>query len=145
MNNLKRAHKRIESKLIGRGGKRGKTSGRGGKGQTARSGSKIRPELRDWIKKMPKLRGRGKNLNMPIYKHTAEVNLNTLNKIAKAKDVVTPVYLAQKGLIEKVSGRYPEVKILSFGEIEKAVTVRGCALSASAKEKIEKAGGSVIL
>src|SRR3989344_7528452 len=46
---------------VGRGGKRGKTSGRGGKGQTARAGHKIRPEVRDLIKKIPKRRGHGKN------------------------------------------------------------------------------------
>lgn len=43
--------------MVGRGGKHAKTSGRGGKGQTARAGNKRRPELRDIIKKLPKLRG----------------------------------------------------------------------------------------
>jgi hypothetical protein len=54
---IKRAHALKEKKLVGRGGRRGKTSGRGGKGQTARAGNKRRPEMRDIIKKLPKLRG----------------------------------------------------------------------------------------
>ncbi|MEK7227594.1 MAG: hypothetical protein AAB641_01750 [Patescibacteria group bacterium] len=48
-------------KQVGRGGSRGKTSGRGTKGQNARAGRKKRPELRDFIKRVPKLRGRGKS------------------------------------------------------------------------------------
>jgi ribosomal protein L15 len=55
--NLKRLHKNKKDRLVGRGGKHAKTSGRGGKGQTARAGNKRRPELRDIIKKLPKLRG----------------------------------------------------------------------------------------
>jgi large subunit ribosomal protein L15 len=54
---LKRAHPNKKDRIVGRGGKRGKTSGRGGKGQTARAGNKRRPELRDIIKKLPKHRG----------------------------------------------------------------------------------------
>src|ERR1700681_4287028 len=55
--NLKRTHKNKKDRLVGRGGKHAKTSGRGGKGQTARAGNKRRPELRDIIKKLPKNRG----------------------------------------------------------------------------------------
>ncbi len=54
---LKRQHKNKKDRMVGRGGKHAKTSGRGGKGQTARAGNKRRPELRDIIKKLPKLRG----------------------------------------------------------------------------------------
>ena len=57
IHNLKRQHKNKKDRLVGRGGKHAKTSGRGGKGQTARAGNKRRPELRDIIKKLPKLRG----------------------------------------------------------------------------------------
>lgn len=58
---LKGKTKRKRSKQVGRGGTRGKTSGRGTKGQNARAGRKKRPELRDFIKRVPKLRGRGKS------------------------------------------------------------------------------------
>jgi large subunit ribosomal protein L15 len=57
INNLKRIHKNKKDRIVGRGGKHAKTSGRGGKGQTARAGNKRRPELRDIIKKLPKNRG----------------------------------------------------------------------------------------
>ncbi len=57
IHNLKRIHKNKKDRLVGRGGKHAKTSGRGGKGQTARSGNKRRPELRDIIKRLPKNRG----------------------------------------------------------------------------------------
>lgn len=57
---LKRKTPNRKSRAVGRGGKRGKTSGRGTKGQNARAGRKKRPELRDFIKRVPKLRGRGK-------------------------------------------------------------------------------------
>ena len=55
IHNLKRTHKNKKDRIVGRGGKHAKTSGRGGKGQTARAGNKRRPELRDIIKKLPKL------------------------------------------------------------------------------------------
>lgn len=57
IHNLKREHKNKKDRIVGRGGKHAKTSGRGGKGQTARAGNKRRPELRDIIKKLPKKRG----------------------------------------------------------------------------------------
>lgn len=59
--NLKARTKRQTSRQVGRGGKRGKTSGKGTKGQNARAGRKKRPEIRDFIKRFPKLRGRGKS------------------------------------------------------------------------------------
>lgn len=57
IHDLKRTHKNKKDRIVGRGGKHAKTSGRGGKGQTARAGNKRRPELRDIIKKLPKQRG----------------------------------------------------------------------------------------
>ena len=67
IHNLKRTHKNKKDRLVGRGGKHAKTSGRGGKGQTARAGNKRRPELRDIIKKLPKNRGyRFKSVQKPF-------------------------------------------------------------------------------
>jgi len=63
---LKRKTANKKARQVGRGGTRGKTSGRGTKGQNARAGHKNRPELRDFIKRVPKLRGRGKNSNKSI-------------------------------------------------------------------------------
>jgi large subunit ribosomal protein L15 len=61
LHTLKPRTARQKSRQVGRGGKRGKTAGRGTKGQNARAGRKKRPEIRDFIKRFPKLRGRGKN------------------------------------------------------------------------------------
>ncbi|OGI70626.1 hypothetical protein A3A09_03395 [Candidatus Nomurabacteria bacterium RIFCSPLOWO2_01_FULL_42_20] len=57
LHQLKRKNPNKKAKLVGRGGRRGKTSGRGTKGQRARAGRKLRPEIRDIIKKLPKKRG----------------------------------------------------------------------------------------
>lgn len=57
LNTLKRENPNKKARQVGRGGTRGKTAGRGGKGQTARAGNKRRPQMRDIIKKIPKLRG----------------------------------------------------------------------------------------
>jgi len=59
--NLKRNESNKRARQVGRGGSRGKTSGRGTKGQNSRAGRKKRPEMRDIIKRLPKMRGRGKN------------------------------------------------------------------------------------
>ena len=66
IHNLKTTVPLKTKKRIGRGGKRGKTSGRGGKGQTARTGNSGRPEMRDVIKRLPKLRGHGKNRSRTV-------------------------------------------------------------------------------
>ena len=129
---------------MGRGGKRGKTSGHGGKGQTARAGHKIRPEVRDMIKKIPKLRGHGKNRSDTVRMNRVTyvpVNLAALEAAFEKGDTVTPVTLAKKGLIR---GRGMRIKILGTGEVTKALAVSNCAISASAKAAIEKAGGSVL-
>lgn len=133
------------SKRVGRGGKRGKTSGRGTKGQKARAGSKIRPQLRDLIKKLPKRRGYGKNrartVNSSVVKPTP-VNLTALGVFSDG-DTVTPETLFEKAVITKKKGRLPKVKILGMGEIKVKISISGCEVSKTAQEKIEKAGGSV--
>ncbi len=128
---------------VGRGGKRGKTSGRGTKGQNARSGRKKRPELRDFIKRIPKLRGRGVSSFKSIQAEFVTVNLDGIEKAFKSGDVVNPGSLVAKEVISLYKGLKPIVKILSTGDITKKVTVSDCAVSKGAKEKIEKAGGTV--
>ncbi|MEK7471498.1 MAG: hypothetical protein AAB623_02505 [Patescibacteria group bacterium] len=80
IHNLKRTHKNKKDRLIGRGGKHAKTSGRGGKGQTARAGNKRRPELRDIIKKLPKNRGYQ-------FKSIQKVFLVKKDKLISQKDI----------------------------------------------------------
>ena len=131
---------------VGRGGKRGKTSGRGGKGQTARAGHKIRPEVRDLIKKLPKRRGHGKNRARTVRTNripVSAVNLDALELNYKAGEKVTPATLLAKGIVRRAKGRAPMVKILGTGELTKALVVEGCALSASAKAAVETAGGTI--
>lgn len=140
-----REHENKKSRQLGRGGKRGKTAGRGGKGQTARAGNKRRPALRDMIKKIPKLRGRGIHPNKPVVKmvqKSATVNVSDLN-ILENGTVVNPATLVANGLARMRLGKFPKVKILGAGELSKKLTVEECETTASAKEKIEKAGGSV--
>ncbi len=141
--NLKPKTKRIKGHQVGRGGKRGKTSGRGTKGQNARAGHKKRPELRDIIKTLPKLRGRGVNIFKSFQGPVSPVNLDLIEKHFKAGDSITVEALVGKGLIERYKGKNPRVKILSSGDISKKLTIVGITLSAGAKAKIEKAGGSV--
>jgi large subunit ribosomal protein L15 len=139
LHTLKRKHPNKKAKQVGRGGTRGKTSGRGGKGQTARAGNKRRPQMRDIIKKLPKLRGyRFKSFAVKF----SPVNVGALN-IFEAGAVINPATLFEKNLIRRAGGSLPNVKILGTGEISKKLSITGCKVSASARAKIEKAGGSV--
>lgn len=131
-------------KRVGRGGKRGKTAGRGMKGQNARQGNSKRPELRDIIKKIPKLRGQGVHGNRArdLVQDALVVDLSTIDAHFAAGETVNAKTLQQKNLITApATGQ--EVKILNNGEITTAVEVRGVKVSASAQAAIEKAGGSV--
>lgn len=131
---------------IGRGGKRGKTSGRGGKGQTARAGNRPRPEMRDIIKRLPKLRGHGKNRARTVNAtkvRPSVVNLSALETAFPKGGEITPQVLVKKGVVSASLGRTPTVKILGTGEVSQKFSISGCEMSASAKEKVLKAGGAV--
>lgn len=139
--NLKRRTPNQSSQQVGRSGTRGKTSGRGHKGQKARAGHRIRPEIRDQIKKLPKLRG----YNFASIKtKPAVVNLSLLEKNFKDGDTVSPIVLLEKKLIKRDGGKMPVVKILGTGEITKKITLENVVLSDIAKEKFEKAGGTIV-
>lgn len=143
LNNLIPKTKNKKTMIVGRGGKRGKTAGRGTKGQNARAGHKKRPELRDFIKRIPKLRGRGVNSNKTIETKRTVVNLTQIEAVFEAGAAVNPKTLAEKAVISTVNGRIPYVKILATGEVTKKFNITDCIVSAQAKVKIEKAGGSV--
>jgi len=140
IHNLKRVTKNRKTAIVGRGGKRGKTSGRGGKGQTARAGHKVRPEWRDIIKKMPKLRGYAFK---SIQSKFVVVNLAQLESIFSNGDTVSPSTLVKKNVLETRLGKNPKVKILALGDLSKKLKISNCNVSAEAKTKIEKAGGEV--
>jgi large subunit ribosomal protein L15 len=143
LNTIKRTTKNKSAKLVGRGGKRGKTAGRGTKGQKARAGHKIRPVLRDAIKKLPKLRGRGKNSNKAFQIIPTAVNVSQLDKAFNANESVTPSVLLAKGLVRRVNGKMPAIKVLASGEITKSLELYDLQASDAAIEKIRAAGGKV--
>lgn len=131
---------------MGRGGKRGKTSGRGTKGQLARAGRKLRPELRDIIKKLPKRRGYGKNRAIAVdgtRVKPAIVNLGVLDKYFETGAVINPAALLEKALIRRHAGILPRVKVLAAGPLRKSFNFFGCEVSLNARGKIEKAGGKI--
>lgn len=139
LNTLKREHPNKKARSVGRGGTRGKTSGRGMKGQTARAGNKRRPQIRDIIKKLPKLRGY--RFSSPSSKPVV-VNVSDLN-IFQDGALVNGKSLFEKNLIKKVGGSIPQVKVLGNGDIKIKITLEGCIVSESARLKIEKAGGII--
>jgi large subunit ribosomal protein L15 len=126
IHDLQRRTPNKSSRQVGRGGKRGKTSGRGHKGQKARAGHKIRPEIRDQIKKLPKLRG---YRFASIQSKKAVVNLSLLDKNYADGDVISPASLLEKKLIKRQGGVLPVVKILATGELTKKVSFEGVEFS----------------
>lgn len=130
-------------KRIGRGtgSGLGKTSGRGHKGQFSRSGHSQHPTFQGGA--MPMIRRVAKRgFNNKWGLKVGEVNVADLEKRFEAGDEVTPETLKEKTL---ANYRYDILKVLGTGEITKKLTVSAHRFSASAKEKIEKAGGTVVV
>ncbi|MFA5945875.1 MAG: 50S ribosomal protein L15 [Patescibacteria group bacterium] len=127
-----------DKKRVGRGlGSKGTTAGRGQKGQSSRSGvgGLKRLGMRHTILATPKNRG-----FKSLQDKSATISVGDLEKTTIASEMVTPKVLAKKGLI-KAGER--SVKVLGDGEITHAITIKGCEVSASAKDKIEKMGGKI--
>jgi len=137
---LKPKHKNKGKKRIGRGGKKGTYSGKGMKGQASRAGRKMVPIIRELIKRYPKLKGYRR---IVLEDYSAVVNLDTLEKISKDGDIISPENLIKKDIISNIKGRKPKVKILGRGKFSKKIIVENCKVSQSAKEAIEKAGGTI--
>ncbi|MBI1800199.1 MAG: 50S ribosomal protein L15 [Chloroflexi bacterium] len=127
-------------RIVGRGHSagQGKTSGRGIKGQGARSGGTKGPYFEGgqlpFVRRLPFVRGFTNIWKVPF----APINVKELNNAFNDGDVVTPETLAAAGFIK--SAAVP-VKVLGQGELQKRLLVQANAFSASAKDKIEKAGG----
>ncbi|MBM7555069.1 50S ribosomal protein L15 [Thalassobacillus pellis] len=129
---------RKERNRVGRGMAtgNGKTSGRGHKGQKARSGGGVRPGFEGG--QMPLFQRLPKRGFTNIHrKEFTIVNLDALNRFDEGTEV-TPELLLEEGVVSKVKAG---VKILGNGSIEKKLTVKAHKFSASAKEAIEAAGG----
>ena len=149
LSNLKPAQKRRARKRVGRGlgSGKGRYSGRGIKGQKARSGShNMRPGFEGGqmpiYMRLPKQRGPYSKDAMPVGPHrtsTVPVNLAVLEQKFEDGDEVTLEALVEKGVIKNTR---TDVKVLGNGELGKKLTVTAHAFSASAREKIEKAGGA---
>src|SRR5689334_809184 len=150
LSNLKPAQERRDRKRVGRGqgSGKGRYSGRGIKGQKSRSGSHM---MRAGFEggQMPiymrlgKARGPYSKDAMPVGPHrtyTAPVNLRDLERFDAGTEV-TPELLAQAGLVRNTR---IDVKILGSGELTKKLTVTAHRFSATAREKIEAAGGTVV-
>lgn len=127
--NLKKNKANKKAKQVGRGGARGKTSGRGTKGQNARSGHKKRPEMRDIIKRLPKLRGRGKNFLKSRFAENTAVKLSVVAEKFAAGETVSPKTLLEKGIIKEKNGKLPPVKILADKEIKKSFVFENVKVS----------------
>ena len=116
----------------------GKTAGRGGKGQTARSGGQTRPGFEGGqmplIRRIPK-----RGFTNPFRQPAQVVNVGALAKLAEGIEV-TPDTLFGAGLV-----RRPDrpIKLLGMGEVPRSFAVRGVTASASARTKIEQAGGTI--
>ena len=137
LHNLKRSHTlRYKKTRVGRGGKRGTTSGHGTKGQKSRAGRRIRPAERDFLQRLPKLRG---TKNHPKQEKVAVVNLETIEKYIKGS-LVNREVLHKAGFLRNPIGT---IKILGFGTLTRAITVQKIPVSESAKKKIESAGGKI--
>lgn len=115
---------------IGRGGKRGTYSGRGQKGQKSRSGHRIRPAERDFIQRLPKLRGSGNRI-FSVMQKAPVINVGDLEKLLNNTDKANVNTLGK-------------VKILSSGMVARPFIVKGLKLSKSARKKIESAGGKIL-
>jgi large subunit ribosomal protein L15 len=149
LSNLKPVSPRKDRKRVGRGpgSGKGRYSGRGIKGQKARSGShKMRAGFEGGqmpiYMRLGKQRGPYSKDAMPIGPHRtfmAAVNVRDLDRFDAGTEV-TPELLAEVGLIRNVR---TEVKVLGYGELSKKLSVTAHGFSASAREKIEGAGGSV--
>jgi large subunit ribosomal protein L15 len=129
-------------KRVGRGtgSGKGKTSGRGQKGQNARTGGSVRLNFEGGqlplTKRLPKLRG----FNNRFKAYYVPVNLDQIDRLFGAQEEVSQASLASVGLLGDVT---EPVVVLARGEVTKPLTVKVQRISASAKQKIEAVGGSV--
>jgi large subunit ribosomal protein L15 len=145
LHTLKRITARPKQR-VGRGqaSGRGKQSGRGGKGQTARAGAKIRPALRDIIKKIPKRRGFGKNRGRTVVtKPGATVfSVELLADVFGSGDEISRKTLIEKGLLG--ARETVPIKIVGGAALSKKFAIKGIPVTSSARVLIEKAGGSIV-
>src|SRR4030042_5513001 len=108
LNQIKPKNKKKKGERIGRGGKKGTYCGRGMKGQRSRSGRRFSPSIRELVKRYPKLRG---YRQMSRTEDTVSVNVDVLENRFEAEGKVNPQILLEKGIIRRIEGGNPRVKI----------------------------------
>jgi large subunit ribosomal protein L15 len=147
LSSLKPASPRRARKRVGRGpgSGKGRYSGRGIKGQKARSGSnKMRPGFEGGqmpaYMRLPKKRGQYSKDAMPVGPHRTQVSSVNVRDLERFDGDVTPETLKEAGLIRNTR---LDVKILGHGDLTKKLTVSAHLFSAGAREKIEQAGGTI--
>jgi large subunit ribosomal protein L15 len=140
LHQLRPIHKQRKSKRICRGGAHGFHGGAGNEGQKSRAGMRLQPLIREMIKKYPKLRG----YKFKSRSKFAVLNLSALEKSFEAGEIITPQALVKRRIIRKINGKIPSIKILGGGKVSKKLVLEGrMELSKSAKDALEKAGGTV--
>ncbi|MBI4359286.1 MAG: 50S ribosomal protein L15 [Candidatus Nealsonbacteria bacterium] len=140
LQHLRPKHKPKTKKRIGRGGKKGFTSGKGSKGQNARAGRRFKPLIRSLFKRYPKLRGHRME-SQPAF--LVGVNLDKIERHFQAGETINPQVLIGKKIIFFPGNQIPLVKILGNGEMTKSLIFENCQLSKGAEAKIKKAGGII--
>ena len=140
LHQLKPKIKKKKEKRIGRGGKRGTTSGRGTKGQKSRAGHRIRPAVRDLMMKIPQKRGIGFKIQSAAF---TIIDLTVLENNFKAGEKISPKVLVNRGLIKSKKGARQKIKILGEGRLTKKLILEGLAVSKKAAERILGLGGEI--
>lgn len=127
--------------IIGRGnGSKGRSSGRGHDGQNSRSGGGVRPGFEGGQMPLYRRLARRGFSNYPFKKEYEVVSLADISKKFADGDIVSLETLKEKKIVK---GKHVEAKILSNGDIDKRVVVKGLKVSSSAAEKITAAGGEI--
>lgn len=150
LHQLQPSHPKKSKRRVGRGGKRGTTSGHGTKGQKGRAGARIRPGFRGgnqpiW-KLFPKQRGASKKTEVTHRSFSIHatkpltISVEDLEKAFNAGDRIDPKILTKRGLVKTARAG---VKLLGDGELTKKFIIKNMTISKSALEKVTKAGGSV--
>lgn len=153
LHQLSPVHKNKKNKRVGRGGKKGTYAGRGIKGQKSRAGAGIKPYFAGGdtplSKRLPKMRGqthgrkkkvkRGVRLSrLKTQARPAVFNFESIIKKFKPKEIISPQTLFAKGLLRRVKGRIPPVKILSFKKTDQEVKFKNVRFAQKQAAKAEK-------
>ena len=133
---------------VGHGSTRGKTSGRGHKGQRARAGHKVRADFLDHMQQIPKRRGYNKNRAKGVWVERVRPRAVPLSRILSVwrehTHSITPKFLTEVGACRNRNGRTPRVKIIGTAKVEKPLRIVGCEITPGARACVEQANGVIV-